>query len=77
MIIFLLTLLYVLAGLLLGMEVDEREMQQPVPYGEFPSIVPLSEWRLLTYLVFVFGGVPLVICAMVEKFLERRADPFS
>ena len=76
MILLLITLAYVSFGLYVGAWSDEREMSKPVPYGEFPSIVSLREWRLLSYTIFLFGGVPIAIYGIIERMIERRANGF-
>lgn len=76
MILFLITAVYVFAGAWLGFLVDEWEMGKPVPYGELPAIVSLREWRIVTIVVFVFGGVPIVLGNLVETWWSRRQRGF-
>lgn len=76
MILFLITVVYLLAGAWLGFHVDEKQMAKPVPYGELPAIVSLREWRIFTVLVFVFGGVPIALYDVVENWWRRRQEGF-
>ena len=76
MILFLIVVVYVLAGAWLGLCVDEYEMGKPMPYGELPAIVSLREWRIVMIVVFVFGGVPIVLGNLVESWWRRRQQGF-
>ena len=76
MILFLVTVVYVIFGAYMGVLADQRQMRQSVPYGELPSIVSLRRWRFIMYAVCIFGGVPLIVCAEIERFIERRAKGF-
>lgn len=66
-IVFYVVFAYLLAGVSIAMKVDEAQMREHVPFGDFPSKFTLQQIRAVVFFFFVVAG-PVIF---VEAFLRR------
>jgi len=69
------TLAYLLIGAAVAWLVDRAQMDKDVPYGEFPSLLPLNQLRAVVAVTMVVCGGALVVYyfpRMIVGWLKDR-----
>jgi hypothetical protein len=70
-------LAYLLIGAAVAWLVDRAQMDKDVPYGEFPSLLPLRQLRAVVAVTMVVCGAALVVYyfpRLIVNWFRVRAE---
>lgn len=69
--------LYFWVGGIIACGFDRDQMKRPVPYGEFPALLPLGRLRCAVFMFFVLFGLPSALAAIASMLRTKwRAARF-